>query len=287
MKASICIVNLNARKHLGPCLSSLKDTLGDIPFETIVVDNHSWDGSSRYIQSNFPETKLIENKRNEGYTRAMNQAMGYASGEFVIFLNPDSTCEPDALKKLIYFMETDSSIGICGPKVLNDDGTFQKSCRRGIPRPQAVFSYFLGFAKKYPHNKKFTGYHLNHLDENEINEVDAVSGSCSVIRKNVITEIGLLDERYFAYQEDSDYCFRAKEKGWKIVYNPESIIRHIGGAGGAGSYPFRAIFEWHRSYYRLYTKHFSQDYWPLFNLFYSLIMFGKLIFAEGKFLLRR
>ena len=148
MKASICIVNLNARKHLGPCLSSLKDTLGDIPFETIVVDNHSWDGSSRYIESNFPETTLIENKRNEGYTRAMNQAMGYATGEYVIFLNPDSTCEPDALKKLIYFMETDSSIGICGPKVLNDDGTFQKSCRRGIPRPQAVFSYFLGLSNK-------------------------------------------------------------------------------------------------------------------------------------------
>jgi hypothetical protein len=287
MKASICIVNLNAGKHLGPCLSSLKDTLGDMSFETIVVDNHSRDGSNRYIQSNFPETKLIENKRNEGYTRAMNQAMDYASGEFVIFLNPDSTCEPDALKKLIYFMETDSSIGICGPKVLNDDGTFQKSCRRGIPRPQAVFSYFLGLSNKYPNNINFTGYHLNHLDENEVNEVEAVSGSCSVIRKDVIEEIGLLDERFFAYQEDSDYCFRAKDKGWKIFYYPESIIYHIGGVGGANSFPFRAIFEWHRSYYKLFIKHFSKDYSPIFNLIYFLIMFSKLIFSEGKYLLNQ
>ena len=272
---------------MGPCLSSLKDTLGDISFETIVVDNHSWDGSNRYIQSNFPETTLIENKRNEGYTRAMNQAMGYASGEFVIFLNPDSTCEPGALKKLIHFMETDSSIGICGPKVLNDDGTFQKSCRRGIPRPQAVFSYFLGLSNKYPNNKNFTGYHLNHLDENEVNEVEAVSGSCSAIRKDVIEEIGLLDERFFAYQEDTDYCFRAKDKGWKIFYYPDSIIYHIGGVGGANSFPFRAIFEWHRSYYRLFIKHFSRDYSPIFNLIYFLIMFSKLIFTEGKYLLNQ
>ena len=287
MKASICIVNLNARKHLGPCLSSLKDTLGDIPFETIVVDNHSWDGSNSYIQSNFPETTLIENKRNEGYTRAMNQAMGYASGEFVILLNPDSTCEPDALKKLINFMETDPSIGICGPKVLNADGTFQKSCRRGIPRPQAVFSYFLGLSNKYPNNKNFTGYHLNHLDENEVNEVEAISGSCSVIRKDVIDEIGFLDERFVIYQEDSDYCFRAKNKGWKIVYYSKSIINHIGGAGGTSSFPFKNIFEWHRSYYKLYIKYFFRDYSPAFNFIYFFIIFSKLILTEIKYLLNR
>jgi len=144
-----------------------------------------------------------------------------------------------------------------------------------------------GLSNKYPNNKNFTGYHLNHLDENEINEVEAVSGSCSVIRKDVIEEIGSLDERFFAYQEDSDYCFRAKDKGWNIFYYPESIIYHIGGVGGANSFPFRAIFEWHRSYYRLFIKHFSKDYSPIFNLIYFLIMFSKLIFTEGKYLLNQ
>jgi len=125
------------------------------------------------------------------------------------------------------------------------------------------------------------------LDENEVNEVEAVSGSCSAIRKDVIEEIGSLDERFFAYQEDSDYCFRAKDKGWNIYYYPESIIYHIGGVGGANSFPFRAIFEWHRSYYRLFTKHFSKDYSPIFNLIYFLVMFSKLIFTEGKYLLNQ
>lgn len=287
MIVSVCIVNLNAKKHLGPCIESLELALNGLSFETILVDNNSRDGSSNFIESTFPNITLIQNKRNEGYTYAMNQALSQSSGKYVLLLNPDSTCEPNSINKLIQFMDTNRTTGICGPKVVNEDGTFQKSCRRGIPRPQAVFSYFLGLSAKFPMDERFTGYHLNHLDENEIHEVEAVSGSCSVFRRTVMEDIGLLDEQYFAYQEDSDYCFRAKEKGWKISYFPESIINHIGGEGGANSVPFRAIFEWHRSYYLLYQKHFAKDYSFLFNLLYSGVMFCKLIFAEGKYLLNR
>ena len=234
MRASICIVNLNAKKHLDSCLNSLESAMGNIPFETIVVDNNSYDGSVKLIEKKYTEVICIKNGRNEGYTRAMNMALLKAKGDYRIILNPDATCEEGSLSKIIQVMESDLSIGICGPKVVNEDGSFQKSCRRGIPRPQAVFSYFLGLANRYPTDERFTGYQLNHLDEDETNEVDAVSGSCSVIREKLINDIGLLDERYFAYQEDSDYCFRAKENGWKILYYPKSIINHIGGAGGAG-----------------------------------------------------
>ncbi|MDC0480368.1 glycosyltransferase family 2 protein [Candidatus Marinimicrobia bacterium] len=285
MKASVCIVNLNARKHLGLCIDSLNTALDGYASEIILVDNNSHDGSVEYLQSNYPVVFLIQNSRNEGYTKAMNQALQQAEGDYIFILNPDSRCDAYSLAKLIDFMESDPSIGICGPKVLNEDGSFQKSCRRGIPRPQAVFSYFLGLSNRYPNDTRFTGYHLNHLDENEINEVEAVSGSCCIVKKEVFESIGLLDEQFFAYQEDSDFCFRAKKGGWKIIYNPNSIMTHIGGKGGADSVPFRAIFEWHRSYYLLYQKHFSSDYSRPFNLFYSAIMFCKLIFAEGKYLL--
>ena len=140
---------------------------------------------------------------------------------------------------------------------------------------------------KFPKNTRFTGYHLNHLNEDEINEVEALSGSCSVIRRAVVEEIGFLDERFIIYQEDSDYCFRAKEKGWKIFYNPNSIINHIGGAGGTSSFPFKNIFEWHRSYYKLYIKYFYKDYSIVFSIFYFSLMFAKFILTEIFALLKR
>ena len=100
-------------------------------------------------------------------------------------------------------------------------------------------------------------------------------------------QVGLFDERFFAYQEDSDYCLRTKEKGWKVFYNPESLVTHTGGAGGSGTFPMRSIFEWHRSYYKYYYKHFSGDYPAIFNIFYSIFMVGKLLFAEVKYVLIR
>ena len=287
MKASVCIVNLNAKKHLDLCLSSLPEALDDVPYETIVVDNHSSDGSVEYLEECYTDIHILKHKRNEGYTRAINAALKMAKGDFIVVLNPDAVPDPDSLITLIRFLEKNLEIGICGPKVVNKDGSFQKSCRRGIARPGAVFSYFLGLAKLYPTDTRFTGYHLNHLDENEINEVDGISGSCMVIRRELMYQVGLFDERFFAYQEDSDYCLRTKEKGWKVFYNPESLVTHTGGAGGSGTFPMRSIFEWHRSYYKYYYKHFSGDYPAIFNIFYSIFMVGKLLFAEVKYFLIR
>jgi GT2 family glycosyltransferase len=108
-----------------------------------------------------------------------------------------------------------------------------------------------------------------------------------VIRRETLKDIGYFDEQFFAYQEDSDYCLRAKERGWKVYYNPHSIVKHMGGMGGANSVPMKAIFEWHRSYYKYYFKHFADDYSMIFNIFYSIAMAGKLIFAEGKYLIKQ
>jgi hypothetical protein len=170
---------------------------------------------------------------------------------------------------------------------LNEDGSFQWSCRRGVARPFAVFSYFLGIAKLFPDNQIFTGYHLNHLNINDINEVSGVSGSCMLIDQNLIDEIGYFDEKYFAYQEDSDYCLRAINRGWKVYYNPKAVVIHKGGHGGSNSVPYRSTFEWHRSYMIYYFKHFSKDYGIIFNIIYSIVMIGKLIFSEIFLLVRR
>ena len=287
MEVSVCIVNLNAKQHLEYCLNLLPESLGSCSYEVIIVDNHSQDGSREFIQQEYPGFNLLINYRNEGYTRAINAAIRVSRGDYLAVLNPDSEPGPNSISTLIEFLKLNENIGIVGPKVISSDGSFQRSCRRGVARPIAVFSYFLGLAKRYPNDQRFTGYHLNHLDENEINEVSGVSGSCMVIRRETLKDIGYFDEQFFAYQEDSDYCLRAKERGWKVFYNPHSIVKHMGGMGGANSVPMKAIFEWHRSYYKYYFKHFADDYSMIFNIFYSIAMVGKLIFAEGKYLIKQ
>ena len=276
-KVSVCIVTLNASKYLHHCLTLLEKSQGTEVEQIIVVDNRSNDNTVKMIHEKHSSVILIQNNRNEGYTIPMNRAMKEADGEYLLILNPDAFVKPKAVAALANFLDLHPEVGIAGPKVLNVDGTFQKSCRRGVARPWNVISYFTGLAERFPDNSKYTGYHLSHLDENILNEVDGVSGSCMMIRRNLIDKIDCFDERFFAYQEDSDYCFRAKAAGWKIYYVPEAEVIHDAGRGGSAAYKYRSLFEWHRSYYLLYKKHFSADYFPLVNgLFYSA-MLGKLL----------
>tara|TARA_B100001250_G_scaffold409562_1_gene434134 strand:- start:1433 stop:2299 length:867 start_codon:yes stop_codon:yes gene_type:complete len=288
MLLSICIVNLNAKKYLSRCLKSIPGALATQDYEIIIVDNNSSDRSCSYVQ-NFKNKKitLIRNYYNSGYTIAINQALEKSRGENILILNPDSVLEKKSIDTLLRFLKKNKNVGIVGPKVINEFGLFQASCRRGLATPIAVFSYFLGFSKLFKNNRLFTGYQLNHLDENYITQVDGVSGSCMVIKREVIDKIGHFDERFFAYQEDSDYCIRAKKSGWSIYYNPEAKIMHIGGVGGANSVPMKAIFEWHRSYFRYYFKHFSKSHSIFFNLFYTILMGLKLIFSETMFILKK
>ena len=269
---SICIVNLNAKEYLQECLASLPAAVGTLPYETIVVDNASTDGSVEMLQQDFPQVALIRNDENLGYTRPMNQAMQRAAGEFIMQLNPDAVAEPGAFEKLVEFMQSNPAAGICTPKVLNRDGSLQYQCRRGAARPWDTVAYFSGLARLFPHNPKFSGYLLTYLPENQIAEVEAVSGSCMLIRRAVVDAIGYLDEQFFAYQEDADFCFRARQAGWKIYYLPQAAVTHYGGMGGSRSQPYRGIIEWHRSYHKYYRKHLAREYFFLINwLMYAAV----------------
>lgn len=300
---SICIVTLNASDYLRNCLrsiceqSSLLNWVGaDIAtpeqpveqsisdqarwnIELIIVDNGSSDDTITMLNREFPAVRLIHNDRNEGFAHPINQALHASQGQYMLLLNPDTIVLPGALNTLVQYQESHPEVGICGPKVLNRDGTLQKACRRGVSRPWAAFSYFSGLSKLFPHSKFFGGYLLNFLDENETNEVDGISGSCMLIRRQMLQQIGYLDERFFAYQEDADYCFQAKKAGWKIVYLPTAQIIHFGGQGGSRVQAYRSIFEWHRSYYLYYRKNLARDYIFLFNWFYYFLMGVKLSVA--------
>lgn len=275
---SVCIVTFRARKLLQECLISLYENTR-LNCEFIVVDNGSMDGTVEMLHQEFPEVICIENDSNLGFTRPMNQALKIATGRYLLLLNPDTLILPDALDILVKFLEAHPEVGICGPKVLNSDYSLQKQCRRGESTPWAVITYFTGLADLFPDSKLFGQYLMSYMDEDKTHPVAGVAGSCMLVRREVIDDIGYLDERFFAYQEDADYCYRAHNAGWKVFYVPEAKIIHYGGLGGSRVQPYRSIFEWHRSYFLYYRKNLAENYLFIFNWIYYAAMLFKLVSA--------
>lgn len=274
---TICIVAINACELLRGCLQSIQESGSSKPYQIIYVDNGSTDNTQSMLGKDFPQVKTIWNFENLGFARANNQAIQMSQSRYVLLLNPDTLVKPCALDGLMNYLEDHPKTGIVGPKVLNSDGSFQPHCKRGEARPWEVFTYFSGLAKIFPHSPLFSGYLQGFLDEDSVHDVPAISGSCMLIRREVIDQIGTLDERYFAYQEDTDFCVSARKAGWAVTYMPAAQIIHFGGRGGAGAQPFRQIFVWHQSYYKYYNKQLAREYFFLFNWFYYALMGIKLL----------
>jgi len=269
-------VTYHSKKLLRDCLQSLRENT-TLDYEVIVVDNGSQDGLGPMLQQDFPGIQFLANDSNLGYTIPMNHALRQANGRCLLQLNPDTLILPQSLENLVEFLDAHPEAGICGPKVLNRDRSLQKPCRRGEPTPWAVLTYFLGLSKLFPKSRLFGQYLMNYMGEDETHMVAGVSGSCMLVRRAVIDQIGYLDERFFAYQEDADFCFRARQSGWQVYYVPTAQIIHFGGYGGSRVQPYRSIYEWHKSYFLYYRKNLAQDYFFIFNWFFYLAMLIKLI----------
>ena len=282
MDLSICIPTLNARDFLRECLSSIERHQPRISYEIIVVDNGSKDGTVEMLTQDHPEIHLICNESNLGFSRPTNQALHVAQGEFFLILNPDTHLDQDAITPQVEFLREHPDVGISIPKVLNGDGSFQRQSRRGEAKPVEVFGYFFKLGRLFPCNQALNGYLQAWLPEDEIAEVKAVSGSCMFLRRSTWEQVGDFDEQFFAYQEDSDYCLRARQKGWKVMYVPISQITHFGGEGGSKTQNTRSIFEWHRSYFRYYRKHFAREHFFLFNWFYYAALAFKLAISVAR-----
>lgn len=276
---SICILTLNSVEYIRKCLKSIQQFPPDGGYEILVADNGSNDGTVPMLQDEYPAVKIILNKENLGFTKPNNQMLRQAKGNFLLLLNPDTLLTEDCFNPQLDFLKANPDVGISIPKVLNADGSFQKQSRRGEATPIEVIGYFFKLGKLFPKNKPLNGYLVSWLPENEVAEVKAVSGSCMFIRRETWEQVGDFDERFFAYQEDSDYCRRARQKGWKIMYVPISHIIHYGGEGGSKAQPIKSIYQWHRSYFLYYRKHFAKGHFFLFNWFYYLLMAAKLALA--------
>lgn len=226
---SIIIVNYNVKQFLLNLVESIYKAVASIPFEILVVDNASEDGSIETLKSKYPEVHLIANKINVGFGAANNQAMQLAKGKYLLLLNPDTIVNEDTFAKMISFFNENKKVGIAGCKVLNADGTLQLACRRGFPGPWTSFTKVIGLSQLFPKSKLFARYNLTYLDENKSYEVDAVSGAFMMIRKEVYDKIGGFDQQFFMYGEDLDLCYRTQKAGYKVFYVHTTEIIHYKG----------------------------------------------------------
>lgn len=226
---SIVIVNFRVPDFTCQALRSLRDAELFDRTEVIVVDNASGDESKGLITGNFPDVHWIALKNNVGFGKASNVGALNARGRFLLFLNPDTLVTSDTLRVCTSFLDERPDVGIMGPKILNPDGSFQPSCRRSFPTPFDAFSHFSGLSSLFPKSTLFGKYNFTYMDPNVSMEVDAVSGSFMMMRREVFEEIGGFDKAFFMYGEDLDLCARTKRKGLKVWYLPTTQIVHFKG----------------------------------------------------------
>ena len=217
-------------KHfLEQCLYSVQKAVEGIDAEIVILDNCSSDGSIDYLQPQFPEVIFVENDTNQGFAKACNIGLKKASGEYILFLNPDTIIAEDSLITCIRFFESNKNCGAIGVKMIDGSGRFLKESKRSFPSPFTSLYKLLGLASLFPESKTFARYHLGHLNENEDHEVDVLAGAFMMVRKDVLSETGSFDEAFFMYGEDIDLSYRIQKAGYKNYYLAQTSIIHFKG----------------------------------------------------------
>ncbi|KGG79809.1 glycosyl transferase family 2 [Caloranaerobacter azorensis H53214] len=278
MDLSIIIVNYNTRELTRQTLQSIYKYNHNLDFEVIVVDNNSSDDSINMIKDEFPQVILIQNKENLGFSKANNIGINKSKGKYILLLNSDTIIQRDTLEIMVDFMETNKEVGAAGCKVVLPDGNLDKACKRSFPTPRNAFYNALKLDKLFPHNKRFGEYNLTYLNEDEMHEVDSLVGAFMMVRREVIEEVGLLDEKFFMYGEDIDWCYRIKKSGWKIVYYPKTKIIHYKGGSSKKKNP-KIIYEFYRAMYLFFEKHYKNKYSKLTKYIVYLGIWTKMILS--------
>ncbi len=255
MDVSIIIVNWNAKMFLLECLKYLEAELAFQPTEIIVVDNCSSDGSQEAVGKMFPNVRLVRNKINLGFSKANNIGIRESKGRYVCLVNSDIKVLPGCLSSLYKYMEKNVHIGIVGPRILNSDMSVQPSCRR-FPNLKDDFFEALGFNVFFPKSNYFGGEFIYLDHKSDTMEVDILSGCFWMIRREVLNEVGFLDENFYIYGEDKDYCRRVWCCGWKVVYFIGGKAIHYGGASSSND-PARFFLEMQRAQVQLWKKYNS------------------------------
>ncbi|MEK7060665.1 MAG: glycosyltransferase family 2 protein [Patescibacteria group bacterium] len=279
---SIIILSYNTKDLLRTCLKTVfSSVLDDYRMEVIVCDNASSDGSVEMVVREFPRVVTIQHDKNLGFAAGNNTGIKNAKGRYILLLNSDTELSSNTCATMILYMDTHTDIGASTCNVLLPSGAIDPACHRGFPTPWASITYFLKLEKLFPTSQLFGQYHQGYKGFTTIHEVDCIVGAFFMVRNEVIKTVGLLDEDFFMYAEDIDWCYRIKQAGWKIVFNPQTSLLHRKKQSGRANIlkNRRIITEvyFHRYNWLFYTKHYKKIYpWWLtmmVNDFYTMRIF--------------
>lgn len=281
MKLSIIIVNYNVKYFLQQCLASVQKAIQGIDAEVWVVDNASKDGSVEWLQSYGHQLKLVLNTENTGFSRANNQAIAQAKGQYILLLNPDTVVAEDTFARCIAFMDSHPGAGALGVHMVDGKGVFLPESKRGLPTPAVAFYKTFGIAGIFPKSKTFGRYHLGYLPEKETNEVEILSGAFMFMRKEALDKTGLLDETFFMYGEDIDLSYRIIKAGYKNYYFADTTIIHYKGESTKkGSVNYVKVF--YNAMIIFAKKHYGSSQSGLFSLLINMaIVFRGLLTLVG------
>jgi N-acetylglucosaminyl-diphospho-decaprenol L-rhamnosyltransferase len=253
MDLSVVIVSWNVCDLLRRCLASVWQGAGTLALEVVVVDNASSDGSPDMVSTEFPQVRLITNRENRGFASANNQGLAVSQGRCALLLNPDTEVVDDALPKMISYMDTHPGVGVLGPQLVYADGSIQSS-RRRFPTLATAFLESTILQQWWPNNPVSSWYYVADRSDYETQYVDWLVGACLLTRREVIEQVGGLDEGFFMYSEELDWCRRTKAADWEVIYFPEARVIHHEGQSSGQVVAARHIY-FHASKVRYFRKH--------------------------------
>ncbi len=286
MRLSVIIVNYNVKYFLEQCLYSVQRACANMEAEIIVVDNCSTDGSREFLRPAFPAVNFIWNSSNEGFAKANNQAIAAATGEYILFLNPDTLVPEDCFEKCIQYLHSREKAGALGIKMIDGSGRFLKESKRAFPSPLTSLYKLSGLSVLFPSSKTFSRYHLGHLSADENHEIDVLAGAFMMMPRNILTEIGNFDETFFMYGEDVDLSYRIQKAGYRNFYFAESCIIHFKGESTRrGSMNYVRMFYTAMSLF--VKKHYSGSKAKLFIFLIQIGILARAFLAATGNLLKR
>ena len=267
MKLSVIIVNYNVKYFLEVCLHSVLRSAQGIDTEIIVVDNNSSDDSCAMVRGRFPSVMLIENKDNKGFSKANNQGVATAKGEYILFLNPDTVMPEEFLTKTLAYMDTHPEAGAIGPRLIDGKGQFAPDAKKSFPTLSVAIFKTTGINKLFSKSPYFNKYYAVHVGEHETAQVDVLSGCCMLVRKKAMDDAGgPFDEDYFMYCEDVDLSYRIEKAGYKNIYFPEvDLIHYKGESTRKMTLSYVRIFN--EALVTFVKKHYTKEQARMFVLF--------------------
>lgn len=249
---SFVIVSWNAKEYLTECLQSIRDNC-HVPAEIIVVDNASHDGTPERVRQDFPECRLVETGANLGFAKGNNIGIALATGRYLLLVNSDVKVLPGCVETLVKLMETNPSVGLAGPQMLRADGSVDRSTMR-FPTLWNSLCRALALDSVFRRSRLLAGYLMGDFDHRQSRDVEILNGWFWVVRREALQQVGALDDRFFMYGEDMDWCYRFSKAGWRNFFCAESAAVHYGGASSALA-PARFYVEKQRANLQYWKKH--------------------------------